>query len=279
VDAQQFIQASAGRSIGKHLRADWVEQLGQRLGRQQIVVHGIDPRSHAASMIIAADYHMKRIGLGLEPSIPEVPSYLDSIELAADGTAPPLDVLRWWFTLDYDAIQVDPEERTFVLLGRGARVQCENEFLSEQGVRVHTGRADPKNVAFAAEFSRHLDRLAEKFPVYRQLQGLCDLAMLSAIIRNYGLAERVDWQPVLLPLGPALCPQDVPLAEEVETIVRCRELSRTVFITAASGGVEVDPRETLQSSTLRVPQYDADRIRSALKATKSYSENPRWFWD
>ena len=73
-------------------------ELRTTLGQQDVEVFGIAPDSHLAGVLVEADYRMKLIGMGIEPSIAEVPSYLDRVELLPDGTAPPLDVARWWFT-------------------------------------------------------------------------------------------------------------------------------------------------------------------------------------
>ena len=36
--------------------------------------------------------------------VPGLTSYLASIEMGKDGKPPPMNVLRWWFTLNYDAL-------------------------------------------------------------------------------------------------------------------------------------------------------------------------------
>ena len=78
----------------------WSTQVRNTLGKQDIEVFGIDPQTHAARVLVEADYRMKLLGMGLEETIPEVPSYFDRIKLTADGSVPPMDVVRWWFTLN-----------------------------------------------------------------------------------------------------------------------------------------------------------------------------------
>ena len=36
------------------------------LGRQDITMYGIDPRTHAGRVLVEADYRMKLVGIGLE---------------------------------------------------------------------------------------------------------------------------------------------------------------------------------------------------------------------
>ncbi len=276
--AAEFATQSSGRAISRGRRERFAEELRQALGLQDIAVHGVDPRSHAAHIMVAADYHMKLIGLGIEPGIPEVPAYFDQLELGPDGRLPPLDLLRWWFTMDYDAIHHNEDHTYFEMQGRGARVLCENEFLAEQGQRIHTGIANPQNQEFAASFSRHLPQLALQYPMYRQLQGLFDLAMATALIHREEMAERVEWKPTLLLLSPTPWSMDGPVAKEVASVARCRELNRATFITGVSGGVAVDPRsqfERMSSAHLS----ECLQVRQVTRPVQSYEAAPRWYWD
>ena len=74
------------------------------MGRQTITVNGIDPRTRAARVLVEADYRMKLIGMGLEDGTIDVPSYLNLINVSPGQAPPPLDVLRWWFAMKYDAV-------------------------------------------------------------------------------------------------------------------------------------------------------------------------------
>jgi hypothetical protein len=275
--AQKFIQRSAGAPISPAQRGSWSRQLRDHLGRQQIVVHGLDPRSHAARIIVTADYHMKLIGMGIESGAPHVDSYLSMIEPGPDGRPPAMDVLRWWFTLDYDRLEADVDRKVFRLVGNAARVMCENEFLNEQGRRVHTGTAEPNNQEFAAQFSRHINDLADRFPIYRQLQGLFDLSVAAALIREEGLPELVGWEPLVLRLSPVPTPPGTRVATDVETVVKVRELNQRIFVTGVSGGVDVDPRTVLKN-TVAVP-YQLQDARQAISPDDTYEVDPRWWWD
>lgn len=276
--AAEFATRSSRRAISRGRRERFAEELRQALGLQDITVHGVDPRSHAAHIMVAADYHMKRIGLGMEPGIPEIPAYFDQLELGPDGRLPPMDLLRWWFTIDYDAIRHNEDHTYFELQGRGARVLCENEFLAAQGQRIHTGTANPLNQEFAASFSRHLSQLALRYPMYRQLQGLFDLAMASALIHREGMAERVEWHPTLLLLSPTPWSMDGPVAKEVASVARCRELNRNTFLTGVSGGVAVDPRPQLDRMGPAQPS-EALQARESTRPAQPYEAAPRWYWD
>ncbi|HEY6562869.1 MAG TPA: DUF1598 domain-containing protein [Pirellulaceae bacterium] len=275
-----FLQTSSTRVIPRHRRDAWTSELRETLGRQDVVVRGIDPQSYTAGIIVAADYHMKCLGMGVEPSIPQVPSYLATLEVGPDGQPPALGVLRWWFTLDYDAIRGDPEGTVFELSGRGAKVLCENEFLSERGERQHTGTAEEGNRAYADRFSRHLEDLAQRFAIYRQLQGVFDLAVVAALAKDDQLPQRVDWTPVLsiLPKSPFSRANHAP--REVDSIVGQRDLNRRHFVTGISGGVEVDAPAFLAQRRTTADHYQLDEVRTLAVPQKAYSpRSPVWFWE
>ncbi len=99
-----FAEASSATPLKPGQRADWLKKLRDCMGRQNISVEGIDPRTRVARVLVEADYRMKLVGMGLEEGTVDVPSYLDLIQVAPGEAPPPLDVLRWWFTLKYDAV-------------------------------------------------------------------------------------------------------------------------------------------------------------------------------
>src|SRR5262249_9380291 len=141
-------------------RQKWLTEFRDAMGRQDITVHGIDPRTRAGRILIEADYRMKLVGIGLEEGTLGVASYLSTVEVNKDGNATPLNVLRWWFTLNYDALSATDKRDAFELRGPGVKVLSENEMLTERGDRVHTGDSDELTKRFADSFTKHFDKLA-----------------------------------------------------------------------------------------------------------------------
>ena len=62
--------------------------------------------------------------------MPGVEPYLKLIQLGPGQTPPPMGVLRWWFTLNYEAITVAKDHRAFAIRGPGVKVLSENERLA-----------------------------------------------------------------------------------------------------------------------------------------------------
>ena len=79
---QEFLEQSSKRPIVAEFRRPGSTACGQQVGQQDIEVYGLDPRTRAARVIVAADYRMKLVGMGLEEGVPGVPSYLKSIQPA-----------------------------------------------------------------------------------------------------------------------------------------------------------------------------------------------------
>ena len=79
----------------------------EALGPQQVTVGGVPADTHFAQVLVAADYQMKRIGMGLESSgVAELPSYLSMVP----GTAGSIMLPRFWLESRYDPIARDPDE-------------------------------------------------------------------------------------------------------------------------------------------------------------------------
>lgn len=277
--AKAFLAESADRSLRPGERDDWLANLRRQLDKQDIHVHGIDPRSRTARVIVEADYRMKLVGMGIEEGVPGVDSYLDTVRPDADGNLPALDVLRWWFTLDTDALRASQQHDVFEIGDRSVKVLSENELLTETGKRVHTGQSDELNQRFARSFTQHFGALAAKYPVYAELRNVFDLALVAAVIVAEDLPGRLDWQITYydqstptnwLVFFPHL--RDAP--REVMTVVNHRVINRRHIVAGVSGGVVVDTASALQKvSTAYIPTS----VNEVMPPKDSAHEI--WWWD
>jgi hypothetical protein len=275
---QAFLARPSATPRSRQGRQAWLEELRRQLGPQEIRVFGIDPRTHAARILVEADYHMKLIGMGLEEGTVGVESYLETVELGPDGRPPAMEVLRWWFTTSYDAVRTVAERNAFELVGPAVKVLSENEMLGERGERIHTGTSTDLNQRFAHSFTRHFEQLARQYPVYAELRNIFDLALVAALIHAEDMAGRIDWQ--LTHFGPR-GPYTVPLGESprrVESVVSQRVLGGRHWIAGVSGGVSVDLRQLVSASALRPDPYgrlEPSRARSAPRDLP----RQKWWWD
>jgi hypothetical protein len=259
-------------------RDRWLNEFRSATGRQDIDVYGIDRRTRAARVLIEADYRMKLVGIGLEEGVPGVLSYLDSIEIPKGGSPPPLSVLRWWFTLNYDALSATEARDAFELRGPGVKVLSENELLTAIGERVHTGASDELNSKFAASFTKHFEKLAVKYPVYADLRNIFDLSLIAAVIRSQDLPEQVGWH--LTHFGPdgAYSPELGAAPTEVESVLNHKTIGGKHIIAAVSGGVAVDARPLVKTEAVKTDTYGQ---MAGERRASSPKDLPRraWWWD
>ena len=275
---KHFAEQSSATPLRRGQRGAWLKKLRDSMGRQTISVEGIDPRTRVARVLVEADYRMKLVGMGLEPGTADVPSYLELIHVPRGQAPPPLDVLRWWFTLKYDVVLATPDRNAFEIRGPGAQVLSENEFLTAQGRRVHTGRSQPTNQEFANRFTQHFAALAEKYPVYADLQNIFDLALVAALVESQKLDEQVNWHmtcfgdPRQYKVALARAPQSV------ESVINHRLVNGKHLIVGVSGGVLAQPYKFVASRAIKTDNYGALK---AHRANSAADELPldAWWWD
>ena len=276
--AQTVNDKWSARSLRPGQKDKWLAELRSALGVQTISVHGIDPRTNAARVIVEADYRMKLVGMGLEEGTLGVTSYLDSIELAKGEAPPPMSVLRWWFTLNYESLRGTPERDAFELRGPGVRVLSENELLTERGERVHTGKSDELNARFAASFTKHFETLAAKYPIYAHLRNVFDLALVSAVIRSHDLPGQGGWH--VTHFGPAGA-YEVPLGiapAKVDSVINHRVIGGKHVVAGVSGGVRVDPSSLAARQAVQTDDYGLVATDRRASVPKSLPKNA-WWWD
>ncbi len=262
----------------------WRTKLRETLGKQDIEVYGVDPRSRVARVMVEADYRMKLVGMGLEDATAGVSSYLDMVELGADGKPPATDVVRWWFALNYDALTTVDSRDAFELRGQGVKVLSETELLTERGERVHTGKSDGPTREFAHSFTREFGKLAAKYPIYAELKNVFDLSLVAALLKAEDVPGQVGWHMTHFLGGENDLAYQIEYglaAKEVDTImnhrtVRAKRVIHTVV--GVSGGVAVDTNQLVRRDKIKADTYglmSADRRVSAPKTL------PRdaWWWD
>ena len=265
------------------------KSLQESLGWQDIRVHGLEPNSHAAQVLVEADYLMKCIGLGVEPSIAKVPSYWDRIDLK-NGPPPAMEIARWWFTMNYDSILSNPGATIFQLQGQGVKVLSENELLAQNGNRIHTGASQGPTKSFAQDFTQHFDELCQKYPSFGQLRSVFDMALVATIIRHQANAGQIRWTPqyycgvpdskeLRYQLEPVATPKTVMSVVNHRTF-ETRENGRHFqhMIVGVGGGVEFDANRILDSDLLQVAS--AGQLE---KSMANYAAQPQaieqWWWD
>jgi len=262
-------------------RRAWLDEMRSTLGTQDIEVYGLDPRTRAARLMIEADYRMKLVGMGLEQGVPGLESYLDRVKIAPGEAPPPMGVLRWWFTLNYDSVRATDDRAAFALEGQGVRVLSENELLTAEGERVHTGESEPLNRQFARAFTDHFEALSEKYPVYAEFRNLCDLALAAALLREEDLASKTGWRLTCFGEGGSYPVELGAAPRSVETVANYRvkrSAKKIHTLAGVSGGVRVDPAPLVTVSAIKTEPYGplAHKLSDAVPPELPAEA---WWWD
>jgi hypothetical protein len=231
--------------------------------------------------MIEADYRMKLVGMGLEEGVPGVKSYLNLVKIRPGESPPPMDVLRWWFTLNYDAVLATHDRGAFAVRGQGVKVLSENELLTAEGQRVHTGQSEPLNRQFARSFTDHFEELCQKYPVYAELRNLCDLALVAALLREEDLAGAVGWHMTCFGSDGGYQVELGAAPKTVETVANLRVIrsaNKVHTLAGVSGGVRVDPTSLVAREAIEMERYGplADKHSKAVPQTLPPDA---WWWD
>ena len=245
--AQKYLDVTSDKPLEPGQREAWLDGLRDQLGEQDITVHGVEPGSRVARVIVEADYRMKLVGMGLEPGVPGVDSYLDRVTVGRESPIQPMSVLRWWFALSKETIDTNTRRDVFALPKQSVCVLSENELLTETGQRVHTGKSDEFNAAFARDFTAHFDKLADKYPIYAELQNVFDLALVAAVLKAEELPAQAGWQMTFFnPQGANWLSYRPAVGETprtVQTVLSHRILGKKHIVAGVSGGVHFQTRK------------------------------------
>ena len=209
----------------------------QALGPQRVSVGGVPTDSRFARVLVAADYRMKRIGMGHEESgLKKLPSYLAMIP--AGGRAATLP--RFWLEPDYDPIARDPDELAWSIGGRRMTCLTESDVASKDGMKRGAVPADAIAKKWCDAMTTCFDELAAKQPVFAELANCIDLAVVAALIKSRQLDAKAgcDLAPLTDPAGLKMPSYDVPAS--VPTVATGLQKGST-WILSASGGVKFQP--------------------------------------
>jgi len=208
------------------------------VGPQTITVTGVPPESHFARILVASDYHMKRIGMKLDPSpVKQVPSFVDILK--QDNV--PLDNMmpRWWMACDYQPLARSEDGLAYELRGRGVKVLTEEEVADAQGNVSAAGRSNSAAQKWANLMTEHFDELATRQASFGELRNLMDMCVVAALITKEGLLAKANCPlPTLTAVDSTFGYAALQPAKSVETQVSSLKRGREYIITA-SGGVEI----------------------------------------
>jgi len=257
------------RSRNVQLTDTAIKRMEQQLGDQRVTVTGIRLTSHFARVMVSADYMMKRIAMDLERSpVAGLPSYMQLLQRgsrSAQVSAP-----RWWLATEYESVQKSEEGLAWRFQGRGVRAKSEHGYLNKRGKLINAGRPSPLAKLWADKFTDRYDSLAKELPVFSQLSGCVDLAVLAALITQEDLLQRAQCPLLWLTDPGKLIGEAYAVPKSVRSqarVVRGRE----GWIVSVSGGVDLETGSILEKVQID-PKLTAVR-QAAIDPAQS------WWWD
>lgn len=275
---QAYLNEAAKSPLRPGQRDGWLAKIRSLMGKQDITVEGLDPQTRAARVIVEADYRMKLVGMGLEEGVLGVSSYLSSVTVPEGGAPPPMSVLRWWFTMNYEALRATPARDAFELRGTGVQVLSENEMLTQRGERIHTGQSDELNEQFAHSFTKHFAELAAKYPIYADLRNVFDLALVAALIVAEDVPNQLNWPAIHFLEEKRFRVELGPAPTEVETVINHRVIGQKHIVAGVSGGVSADPSPYVQKPAITIDGYGALHAGRTASLPRDLPAEA-WWWD
>lgn len=239
------------------------------VGPQTVTIGGVAAESRFAHVLLAADYRMKRIGMGFDPSgIQELPSYLSMLPASGATAAMP----RFWLEAKYDPIQRDPEELAWKLSGGRMVCMTENEMANASGERTRRGQVDPLAKKWCDLMTEHYTKLATVQPIFAELQNCIDLAVVATLIHSRQLDQRAGLDLSLLTDNEALPLVGYDVPKTVPTLASAMRQQRGWVVTA-SGGITFQPWEFATTF--------ADNTSLAAPRVAALDARPegQWWWD
>ncbi len=210
----------------------------EALGPQRVTVGGVPADTHFAQVLVAADYRMKRIGMGLESSeVAELPSYLSMVQAT---TASSTMLPRFWLEAQYSPIARDPDELGWKLTGGKMVCMTETDLLVREGMKRGSGRADKNAARWCEQMTACYDDLALSKPVFRELKNCVDLAVVAALIESRQLADRAGLDLSLFKDASSVQLSNYAVPKQVPTVAHGIKRGNR-WILSASGGVQFQP--------------------------------------
>jgi hypothetical protein len=162
---------------GKGPRNVLLAEMKKALGPQEVKLYGVPEDSRVAFTMLAADYRLKRLAMGVE-TVPAIGNALGT------ETAAP----RIWFEPAYEPLLMAEDGNSYEL--RGPRLKV---LVGAQ--QFNPGGATEAQRRFGENFSKNMPAVAQRIDAIADLQNVVDCFMVAALIRQDRLAEKagLDW--------------------------------------------------------------------------------------
>ena len=247
------------------------QQMRDALGLAEVKVYGIHPKTHAAHVLIEADYRMKLLAVGLEdPILNQLTTFIQALSGA------PKDLQRWWLTPNYQCLQQTQDNLSVQFVGRGVRLQTENILLT-QNANIQRKKTKPSRAArtYASSFTKNYEALSKVKPVFSQLRNVIDCLIAAAWIQKQDGWKKADLDPTIYVDESKIKTQTKPNVSKAKCVANA-VWKNNVLLLPAGGGVSIAPAEALKSENLL---KDKSKPLDDFAKKIQINHNDNWWWD
>lgn len=270
---QQFLAVHSGAATINRVEQRF-RMMPDILGPQQVNVKGVPADSHVASVLVEADWRMKRISIGLEnPRVKGLRSHLEMLSTAGGNS-----MQRWYFIPLYEELVRSGDGLSYSILGQRAQLVSQEELADMNGNRSAAPTTRMSTKAFAKQFTSRFPDLAAKSPVFAELQNIIDWTLVAALIRRENLGQKIGWTaPVFSDPVQSDYPRG-PVPRAVASLVNAKR-SGNIVIGLVGGGVNIGSGHLAESEAWTTER--GDRLPDERTATLSASRSDQhpWWWD
>ncbi len=240
------------------------------LGRQTVTFTGVPATSHFASVLVAADYRMKRMAMKFERApVSGMPSFLDMFKSTELGMSNIMQ--RWWLEPKYESILRSSDGLAWEFNGGSVKCMTEEDFNAANGQREHSGHANEVAQRWADNMTSHYDELAVAAPVFGDLRNCMQLALVGALVAHERLIDKAGCNLRALTQAETLKTLTLAAPTQVDSKVSMVKQG-TNWVISASGGVMIHPAD--QVAKARESAAPAAARAKAVNTGKS-----GWYWN
>jgi hypothetical protein len=268
IDPTQEGMARLNQLTTANPRADLKAQ-ENALGMQQITVDGVPASSHFARILVAADYRMKRIGMGFEPAPRGVklPSYLQMLS----ATSASLSTPRWWMEPKFEAIMKDPSGMAWELCGSAVGTLTQEDLFNAKGERQHSNKTNQLAKRWADMMTEAFPALAVAEPVFGELHNCMELAVVSALVVKERLPEKAGNSLPALFASTEVKTEKYYVPKQVASQASMLKKARGTVV-SVSGGVAID-------SWIIADKARPSEAVAAIRAKAAAKDRASWWWN
>jgi hypothetical protein len=239
------------------------------LGRQTVTFTGVPATSHFASVLVAADYRMKRMAMKFEKApVNGMPSFLDMFKSTELGMSNIMQ--RWWLEPKYEAVLRSPDGLAWEFSGGSVKCMTEEDFNAVNGQREHSGHANEVAQHWADNMTSHYSELAVAAPVFGELQNCMQLALVGALIAHERMIDKAGCNLPALTQAETFKTAELPAPTQVDSKVSTVKQG-TNWVFSASGGVMIHPSDAVAKAR--------ESTAPAAVRAKAANTGKSWYWN